>query len=423
MCSQRIGNEPIAGCISGGSGDLRSTNYCHERLIGGPVTYIPGALTRYENGLELSTGLTSRIIATSGSRVSYDVGGSSSAIFHSLPDGAGVFPTPDGGWIYMSNSEDSSSSDPSRGGVGAIRFDRFGRVVKYDMVSRNTALNCGGGKTWWNTWLTCEERSGGHVWEVDPLNANNNRRTLLGMDRDNGGYFESVAYYRPDPRNPTFYVTEDKSDGALRRFSPDTEALRIANESNDYSQILHSNPGRTARIEYLNLRPETSSRGSFTWTTDKYSARNDARNYYSYAEGIDIANGILYMTAKLPKILMILDLNTGRYERRSTESGAFAGQPDQIRKITGNSTLEDIVYFCEDSSPDGDNGVHGRDNLGNFYTILQGRGLGETTGLDFSPDKKKMYVSFQDSGRIYEITRQDGYPFGGTRLDIKYHSA
>jgi len=283
-------------------------------------------------------------------------------------------------------------------------------------------MNCGGGKTWWDTWLTCEERSGGHVWEVDPLNGNN-RMTLLGRDSDNGGYFESVAYYRPEPPGiPTFYVTEDKRDGALRRFTPDVEAVRVANQLNDFSQILHINPTSTAKIEYLKLHPESSTRGTFTWTSNKAAAEGDASAHYSHAEGIDIAHGVIYMTAKLPKILMILDLETGRYERRSTADGAFAGQPDQLRKIMGDTRQDDVVYFCEDSSDDGDNAVHGRDGAGNFFTILQGRDLGETTGLDFSPDKRRMYVSFQQAGLIYEIKRQDGYPFGGARLDIKYQS-
>jgi secreted PhoX family phosphatase len=46
----------------------------------------------------------------------------------------------------------------------------------------------------------------------------------------------------------------------------------------------------------------------------------------------------------------------------------------------------------------------------------------ETTGLAFSPDKKHMYVSYQNEGVILDITREDGYPFGALRLDIKYHA-
>jgi len=118
VCYNRNGNAPVPGCVTGGDGDFTNINYCHEPLTAGPVTYIPGYLSVYQNSLELSAGLTSRIIARSGHRVNYDLGGTSSVVFHSLPDGAGVFPTPDGGWVYASNSEDYSSRDSSRVELG-----------------------------------------------------------------------------------------------------------------------------------------------------------------------------------------------------------------------------------------------------------------------------------------------------------------
>lgn len=372
VCFSRSGDASIPGCVTRGVGDVRNTNYCHEPLTGGPVTYVPGDLSIAQNNMILSKGLTSRLVATSGRRVNYASGGQSSEIFHSLPDGAAVFETPGGGWIYVSNSEDYSSRSSNRGGVGAIRFDNQGRVINYKMVSKRSSVNCGGGKTWWDSFLTCEERSGGHVWEVDPYGIKADRKTLLGADADNGGYFESAAFYRPNEDNPTFYVTEDSSNGALRRFTPDTEAVRIANDSNDFSQLLHANTTGSAKIEYLKLEPAASNRGAFTWTTDKSAAQADASKFYANSEGIDIANGILYMTAKTPKILIILDLESGVYERYSTESGAFEGQPDQIKKIVGDSNEDDFVFFCEESSDDGTNGVHGRDTAGNFFTILNG---------------------------------------------------
>lgn len=55
------------------------------------ATYEPGRLTRNENGLTLSTGLTARLVATSGRRVQYIDGNRSSIDFHDLPDGAATF--------------------------------------------------------------------------------------------------------------------------------------------------------------------------------------------------------------------------------------------------------------------------------------------------------------------------------------------
>uniref|UniRef100_A0A7S1YNU4 SMP-30/Gluconolactonase/LRE-like region domain-containing protein n=1 Tax=Grammatophora oceanica TaxID=210454 RepID=A0A7S1YNU4_9STRA len=122
-----------------------------------------------------------------------------------------------------------------------------------------------------------------------------------------------------------------------------------------------------------------------------------------------------------------MDLENLTYERSSTVAGAFNQEPDQIRHILGESGTGvaeggDIVYFCEDGGNDA--GVHGRDSSGNFYSILDGPGHnGETTGLDLSPDRRRMYVSYQDERIIYEITRDDGLPFNGIKLDIKYHYA
>ena len=54
-------------------------------------TYIPGLLSVKENGLILSTGLTSRIIARSKEAVVYSNGSRSKTKFHTKPDGAAVF--------------------------------------------------------------------------------------------------------------------------------------------------------------------------------------------------------------------------------------------------------------------------------------------------------------------------------------------
>ena len=79
------------------------------------ASYVPGKLTNVQNGLLLSEGLHSRIIAIANESVAFVDGSFSEETFHEEPDGAGVFSDPDtGGWIYVSNSEKMRGG----GGVG-----------------------------------------------------------------------------------------------------------------------------------------------------------------------------------------------------------------------------------------------------------------------------------------------------------------
>ena len=271
------------------------------------------------------------------------------------------------------------------------------------------------------TWVTCEEaQPTGQVHEVDPFIGGSQQQTVLG---GTGGNYESFAYDARIRLEPTFYVTNDSSAGGLVRFTPDPAVVVAAENTGDYSQVLTT----MGTLEWLILEPATDSAsdtsGGFRWTDSREDADNNAYAYYRSTEGIDIRNGILYMTAKTTKSLFILDLDGLTYERSSTRSGAFEGQPDQIRGIISDDPNSDMLYFCEEASSD-NNGVHARDIEGNFYTIINGPGLNsETTGLAFSPDNKRMYVSYQGPGIIFEISRIDGYPFGAHRLDIKYHAS
>ena len=54
----------------------------------------------------------------------------------------------------------------------------------------------------------------------------------------------------------------------------------------------------------------------------------------------------------------------------------------------------------------------------NEYTVISAL----VNSLAFSPDNKHMYISYQGDGIIFDISREDGYPFGAHRLDIKYHN-
>jgi len=156
------------------------------------------------NGLMLPQGFTSRVIAMAGVPL---VG--TSYVWHTFPDGGVTYPTKDGGWIYVSNSEVPGGL----GGAGAVRFARDGSIVDAYPILTGTSSNCAGGPTPWGTWLSCEEFDGGRVWECDPFG----KREPIVHDAMGVFSHESAAV---DPVRKHVYLTEDKPDGLFYRFTP-----------------------------------------------------------------------------------------------------------------------------------------------------------------------------------------------------------
>ena len=242
------------------------------------------------------------------------------------------------------------------------------------------------------------------MYQVDPLGKRSPKTMTMG---NNGKAFESFAHDIRDKNNPRFFATVDAPRGALHRFTPSDV------DWNDPWNMLHG----SGTMEYLLLNP---SKMTFSWTTDRGSADNNSGLYYRHSEGIDVYKNELFFVCKEQKELFILDLDNMTYEKHSTRKGIFDGQPDQMKRLLTDDGKGDLLYFCEEGGSE--NGVHARDSHGWFFTILESAELNdETTGLDFSPDGKHMYVSYQHNGIIFDVYREDGLSFHAKTLNVKYH--
>lgn len=386
--------------------------------------YRPGHLTtKLKNGMLLSQGLTARRIAQKQRPVPYDVGdtASSNITFHEMPDFGATFPdtrpSNKGGWVYVSNSE---MAENGAGGVGAITFDKAGNVINYEMVLTGTTMNCGGGRTPWDTWVSCEEvmatgapQGSGQIYQVDPFGSIKSEKMTMGLD---GGRFESFTYDIRNLETPHFFASEDRRRGAVRRFTPSNPDW-----TNNPWKMLHGD----GALDFLYMDQISESGGTFRWLKSKREAQLNAARMYPECEGIEVVNGRMYLVAKRIKILFILDLDSMTYTRHSTSHGAFDGSPDQVARVLREDQQHaraEILYFTEEGGKD--SGVHGRNSMGQYFSILEGGPNlpEETTGLSFSPNGKHLYVAFQARGVLYDVTRLDGLPFHGKTLNIKYHN-
>ncbi|MCX4822934.1 PhoX family protein [Streptomyces sp. NBC_01142] len=332
------------------------------------------------NGIQLPGGFTSRVVARSGQTVS-----GTAYTWHNAPDGGACY-TDGSGWIYVSNSEINPS-----GGAGAIRFSSSGAITGAYRILSNTRQNCAGGKTPWNTWLSCEEVSLGYVYEADPWGVN------AAVRRDAMGRFKHEAA-AADPVRQVIYLTEDESNGCLYRFVPTTW-------------------GSLAFGTLQVLKAGTATSGSFTWANvpDPDGSPTATRSQVSGSkkfnggEGCHYADDKVWFTTKGDNRVWQLNLTNSTYELAYDDSLVSGSAPlTGVDNITGASSGD--LYVAEDGGSMEICIITPDDVVAPFLRI-NGQSGSEITGPAFSPNGTRLYFSSQrgtsgssSGGITYEVT-------------------
>lgn len=323
------------------------------------------------NGLQLPAGFSSRVVATTGTIV-----GDTTYVWPADPDGGATFENPGGGWTYVVNHE----TDDGEGGVSALTFDDTGAIIGARRILGGTTRNCAGGATPWGTWLSGEEIDGGRIWECDPTGAE------PGVARDAMGVFNHEAA-AVDPAAEVVYLTEDRPDGGLYRFTPTAypdlaagllEVLIDAGSALGWAEV-----------------PDPSGASAPT--------RSQVANIHTFdgGEGICHLAGVIYFTTKGDTRVWSFDPATDTldvvYDKATSSTPTLSGVDNITALPTGD------LYVAEDG--------------GNMEVVLVSGPLvapivritdvsgSEVTGVAFSPDADRLYFSSQrNPGVTFEVS-------------------
>jgi uncharacterized protein len=405
-----------------------------------------------ENGLILPAGFRSRVIARTGERVP-----GTAYVWPTAPDGQATFPTADGGWILVTNSEWASREllsgvgfpDEQAGalgaGVSAVRFARNGRIVDAYRILAGSDINCAGGPTPWGTWLSGEEwdfvgvtkpqlaaafgpvvadyffREGsvraGQMWECDPT------RPSEGVPLPALGLFQHEAA-AVDVATNIVYLTEDQSNGLVYRFVPDVANVGgrpdLSSGSLQAARVL--DPGGvltgSSTVDWLPV-PDPTVKGS---VPTRFQVPTATR--FQRGEGMWFDSGVVYFTTTRDDRVWAYGCGSGQisviYDRATAGPDAPLSGADNltVHPSTGD------VYVAEDggnmelvtiTAPDD---PYGRVSapFARFTPVAGVPQVGtEVTGPCFDPSGTRLYVSSQrgittssfplpQRGITYEIT-------------------
>jgi uncharacterized protein len=357
-----------AGALAGSPRLLREALAAPARAGASPY----GALGPPDaNGLMLPPGFSSREVARGLSQVA----GYPWPVF---PDGQATFPTANGGWILVTNSE---SLAVTGAGSSAIRFGPDGTIAAAYRILGGTNANCAGGPTPWGTWLSCEEHDSGLTWECDPAGR------LPAQPRPALGVFNHEAA-AVDPVRKQVYLTEDKGDGGFYRFTP----AAYPDLSEGLLEVAVVAAGNTVSWQEV---PNPTPTPAETPTRRQVSDMTP----FDGGEGIWHDGGILYFTTKGDRRLWAYDAAAATLEIVFDHAAAPDSSLDAVDNVTVSRAGE--IFVCEDGGNMEIGLITPGREVSPFLRFtgpahpVEGEFKSEVCGVVFDPSGSRMYCTSQ----------------------------
>ena len=301
-----------------------------------------------------------------------------------------------------------TNNKPCGGGTTTIVYNPITNQVENEYLSlAGTLVNCSGGITPWNTWISCEEtvnikgngllKNHGYNFEVIPSEKINLNKPIplkaMGRFRH-----EAIAI---DPNNYIAYQTEDRNDGLIYRFIPFNKQ-KYSQGGNLQAIKFSDKPGLDTRnwdsetiklnkrysIEWINLNNIDNNKDDL-----RFRGFNKGAAIFARPEGMWYFNNNIYFTCtsggknKLGQIW--------KYNIKNEYLELFFESTNKdTMELCDNLTIATWgdVIICEDGK--GMDRIIGIKQNGSSYVIAENIfNNSEFAGANFSPDGKILFVN------------------------------